>query len=523
MSIRSTLSPSLLRYSRAHPIVAIVNLNPGTYRLVVLLTTCALFTGCANLERTGFVARFLARTPETTACLVQFRTLDARVQADRARHSAAWPVVGFPFLRSDRFLASLRDTTLNAAAQSAWIAALAALDAAARRVELANLAATEDALPASSALDHCRTALVAEVLADPAAVARVRAQTQVPDEYRAWQRALGLYPLARIFARRGVMRLQRAYPVAESRPTGASGAHYRYGAARSAISAMPDWTRLVRDPLDRPQLNEAQQAALFAWHAPAWQVTQQTRADVIGAPRWQAGEVIIDTEKPTVYTYVSHTRFEARVLLQLNYVIWFEGRPPSGAFDLLAGKLDGLTWRVTLDTDGAPLLYDVMHNCGCYHQWFPSPRLARRVVGAQEEPLWSPFTIALGALDQTPLIHLAAGSHYLRAVTFDDADPAAIALAVRAYDSLYNLPRDPASRRSIFADDGVIHLSARGERFVMWPLGVPAPGAMRGRGHHATAFIGRRHFDDPDLIGKYFTRVAHKAIPLGETAQSPGA
>jgi hypothetical protein len=42
---------------------------------------------------------------------------------------------------------------------------------------------------------------------------------------------------------------------------------------------------------------------------------------------------------------------------------------------------------------------------------------------------------------------------------------------------------------------------------VLWPLGIPAPGAMRSRGHHATAFIGRRHFDDPDLIERYFVRI----------------
>jgi hypothetical protein len=31
-------------------------------------------------------------------------------------------------------------------------------------------------------------------------------------------------------------------------------------------------------------------------------------------------------------------------------------------------------------------------------------------------------------------------------------------------------------------------------------MGIPSPGAMRQRGLHATAFAGRRHFDDPDLL-----------------------
>ena len=47
----------------------------------------------------------------------------------------------------------------------------------------------------------------------------------------------------------------------------------------------------------------------------------------------------------------------------------------------------------------------------------------------------------------------------------------------------------------------------KGERFLFWPMGVPAPGAMRQRGHHTTAFVGRRHFDDPWLIEGSFQPV----------------
>jgi len=35
---------------------------------------------------------------------------------------------------------------------------------------------------------------------------------------------------------------------------------------------------------------------------------------------------------------------------------------------------------------------------------------------------------------------------------------------------------------------------------VLWPMGVASAGAMRQWGRHATAFIGRRHFDDPWLL-----------------------
>lgn len=61
-----------------------------------------------------------------------------------------------------------------------------------------------------------------------------------------------------------------------------------------------------------------------------------------------------------------------------------------------------------------------------------------------------------------------------------------------------------AGQRSLFGADGIVAASARGERFPFWPIGVPNPGAMRQWGRYATAFIGRRHFDDPDLMDKSF-------------------
>jgi hypothetical protein len=46
----------------------------------------------------------------------------------------------------------------------------------------------------------------------------------------------------------------------------------------------------------------------------------------------------------------------------------------------------------------------------------------------------------------------------------------------------------------------------RGERYFFWPTGVESAGQMRQWGHHATAFVGRRHFDDPRLLDSYFVR-----------------
>jgi hypothetical protein len=44
----------------------------------------------------------------------------------------------------------------------------------------------------------------------------------------------------------------------------------------------------------------------------------------------------------------------------------------------------------------------------------------------------------------------------------------------------------------------------RAERFLFWPMGIASAGAMRQWGRQATAFVGRRHFDDADLLERRF-------------------
>jgi hypothetical protein len=44
----------------------------------------------------------------------------------------------------------------------------------------------------------------------------------------------------------------------------------------------------------------------------------------------------------------------------------------------------------------------------------------------------------------------------------------------------------------------------RAERWLFWPMGIASAGQMRQWGRHATAFVGRRHFDDAGLLDLYF-------------------
>jgi hypothetical protein len=72
------------------------------------------------------------------------------------------------------------------------------------------------------------------------------------------------------------------------------------------------------------------------------------------------------------------------------------------------------------------------------------------------------------------------------------------------YDELRSLADGAGGRRSIFGADGLVAGTERAERFFFWPMGIASAGAMRQWGRHATAFVGRRHFDDADLIERRF-------------------
>jgi hypothetical protein len=487
------------------------------------LIVATLIAGCAT------PAAEYARAPATEACAELLRSVDAAVERGGARDAQTARVEGFPSLRVDRWLASYRATLKEPDEYAAWIARLRALDAAARRAELANLPASErrrladgpGAGDLEGRVDRCADRLTAAIAGDAEARAALVRSATVPDEYRTGWRALGLYPLTAIFVGHGIAayhaetRTDFGRPL-DQLPHDGVLTRFRPPEGHAPLPAGEIAAQLARDsrnPLGAPEPAPAELERLFAQFAPIFEIDVASAADRPGAPRWTAdSRAHIDTSDPVVYRIASHVRQDGSALLQLNYIVWFPARPPAGRFDILSGHVDGLTWRVTLGRDGRPLLYDAMHNCGCYHMFFPTSALALRPDldrGALEPPLVPQQAPALGAGERI-VIRIAHDTHYIERLY---ATRAAGGLAYRLddYDALRSLARPDGTRHSLFAADGIVPGTARRERWVLWPMGVPAPGAMRQWGHHATAFVGRRHFDDPDLLDRLFVPVVQTA------------
>ncbi len=470
-----------------------------------LLLVALLLVGCATAGKP------MAPPADDTlaVCRALYREVDAAIERAGVRDLGASLVPGFPYLRTTRLFASFRDELTGPQHWSAWIGHLAALDAEARALEMRNLSkpiAGHDSGTLRGELNRCRERLLADDSGQAERRAALRDAARVPDDYVTWWRVAGLYPLtapivsARISAWHAETRETFAKPLS-AQPV--VGRLMRWATAPGAPMGTAEVSEILHrslDPLGIPLPVPADLARLFDTFAPVWETDVADDDDRIGAPRWDNGPGA-DVTRPTLYRKVSHTRFGDQVLLQLNYIVWFPARPGN---DIYAGHLDGINWRVTLGTDGEPRLYDAIHNCGCYHEFFPSRHL--RLRGDLPAAYFEPPLLPQTAPEQQPLVlRIAHHTHFIQRV-YHDASPLAVQpMAWEEYDALRSLPVD-GTHRSLFGEYGLIAGTERAERFILWPMGIRSPGAMRQWGRHATAFVGRRHFDDPFLFESLFER-----------------
>ncbi len=501
-----------------------VRITPTTAEIILIISILFL-TGCiAGGTRSTAPIDITA-----TACRALYQEVDAAIDNAGIRDHGSSLVQGFPYLRTTRLLASFSHELNDESSQwSAWVSHMADLDAQARALELRNLPSSVMDRRKDTLLDEfnrCRDLLITIDLTKPEHRARLRNIVHVPDDYVTWWQVLGLYPLTAPIVAVGISAWHRKTRNTFATPLAllpVTGKLVRWAPMSTAITAITDAllpdkllntqqiSEILRrslDPIGIPLPTNAELDQLFDTFAPVWEVDVADENDRIGRVRWENGPTV-DITLPTGYRKVSHTRFGNQVLLQLNYIVWFRARSGS---DIYAGQLDGINWRVTLGPDGEPWLYDAIHNCGCYHEFFLSHqlRLRKDLPSAYfESPL-----LPQPAPGQQPLVlRIAHRTHFIQRIYYDNALDSQLS-AVRAnqpmvredYDVLRSLPSDE-EYRSLFGTHGLIAGTERSERFLLWPMGIRSPGAMRQWGRHATAFNGRRHFDDAFLIESLFER-----------------
>ncbi len=510
---------------------------------LVVGSALLLFAGCAVVPPTAPGSE--APTVQQ-ACRSWFSALDMQVDATAGRDAGPMRVAGFPYLRTDRFTASLSDRLLPQrsgvvvvpAAHTAWVQRLRLLDNLARRHELANLPLANrqalarrfelasDANALTQFTQDCGTRLAAIDLATPWQIERLGEKLMAPDDYVEAYRVLGLYPLTRIPFLAGARKFET-----ETRQRFAANIQATPAQPRLILTPRVDatWPTLQQqdirtimraasdNALGVPMPGSDQSEQLLRHFAPIWDIAIKSTDDLPGALTWdeaaqhdRQATPVVDILKPVVYRQLAHTRLGERSLLQLVYTVWFGARTATiQPIDLLAGRIDGVVWRVTLSPEGMPLVYDSMHACGCYHMFFPVGGVTERAAPADAPGEWafSPRAAPALASGERLVLRLAAASHYLDGLDVRSAQAptdADVAHQWRNYDELRSLALPGGGSRSVFDAQGFMPGTHRLESWLFWPMGIARAGAMRQWGRHATAFVGRRHFDDARLIERRF-------------------
>jgi hypothetical protein len=492
-----------------------------------------MVAGCANLDDRQRPHRSSVELT-AEACRQHFNDLDTTIDATGARDGGETQMENFPYLRVNRFLASFAadfqaEDARASADFAAWVAELRTLDHAAREAEISNLpTAALTTLRLSKSDVRARTAECAALMmnTDMSNAARreaMVASAHVPNDYSAFKRLIGVYPLTKIPFFRGVEGWQRgaAQKIQRDQPTRSSeklvtqySSANVFQSASQSENIVSTFKKAPRNVLGMPTLSAKEWAFLFDAHAPIFEVETASDDDRIGTLQWREGAAfseppIVDIARPSVYRRISYTRIDNKTYTQLVYNAWFPSRPRAQLFDLLSGALDSVMWRVTLDNDGTPLIYDSIHGCGCYHLFFPTSRMKlKSPPEASIEWAFVPKNAPPLLLSQRIVLQIAATSHYIVSVNAGTAENTqSKTIQWRDDEELRALPTADGSTRNIFQPNGLVAGTERGERFLFWPMGIASPGAMRQWGRHATAFVGIRHFDDADLLDNRFTIV----------------
>lgn len=465
--------------------------------VALLLGVVLGISGCASPNYSSMPIESV-----TSDCDTLFRAWQQEVVGGNHFDAQAWPPPGFPYLRVNRFLASFEFSGMSAVQRQEWLQRAHRKAVTAWAYEADSLGSVPpDRL---AALRQCGQAAIARLQHGGKGWHRLDAAKSVPDSYRSSARVVGLYPLIAPFVQwRAVMAMGE---LIEDYRAPYQPMHPWVVYAPPETGSLKDLAGLMalawrRSALGIPEFSEMESKGLFARYAPTWVLETRDGNDVPGRPARRADGKLLFEPTSVVYTQLSYARLDGQVLPQLNYLIWFASRPPAATVDIYAGALDGFFWRVTLDEEGLPLIYDFVHPCGCYHQWLLVESGLRPVDGAPagEEPLWIAGTVP--KTDSGMTLYLSASEHHLVASRAAPPQVADYVYRFRPYDDLRG--RSPAGKR-LFATDGLVYGSERSERFLLWPSGVVSAGAMRQWGQHAVAFTGRRHFDDPNLLQRYF-------------------
>jgi hypothetical protein len=491
-----------------------------SYTIPIIFISILFIQGCASRVTHQFITES-QRPPEYERF---FNELDMAVEQAGVRNAADFRVSGFPYLRANRFLVSLKSRLSTGAQKKQWVRWMQRLDIEARETEIRNLPASaleklaadiEDGpdrnILHERAIDYSNKLLAHDQLR-PDFYAALQAAVQNSSEYSTVMQVFGLYPIASIpvaLVTHSVFDEIAQWHQLPPDQLQTLGNLTVYGPAEAIDFSSGDVQKILerskQNPLRVPIPSEADQRTLLAVFAPA--IIQDLAADYdkIGAVVWGDEQIEIKPDSPKTYYYLTHAFYKEEAILQLNYVFWYPARMGPNSPRIERGRIDGFTVRVSLNPAGMPFMVDFMNNCGCYHSFVPRREQIRQILPSPLAidafvPTWLPDNFPQERL----AMRLNSGWHQVENIDAGEIPPQFISYDLIPYKQLEMLTRSDKTSESMFTSKGIGKFSERIEPFIFFPMGIPDIGSMRQRGHHAVKFVGRAHFDDPHIFDLNF-------------------
>jgi len=488
------------------------------YRWLFLLPLFLFLFGCAS-----FLSQRIPEALERPRpCQEFFERLDEKVREAGVRDASTFSVPGFPYLRANRFLSALKERLKDEQERKIWVRWMQDLDLRSRKKEISNLpdpmvlSRTSEDRPDRESLygqvESCSSELLNHDQSRADFYSTLEPFVDVPDEYSAFLRVAGIYPLIALPVAAVTEKSRnkiRSWFDANLDDLPIDGRITTFVPERGGFLSEQEIGEIIEkargNPLRVPLLDEAQGKRLVESFAPVFLQDVAASYDRIGKVVWKGDHVEIDPEKPTIYYYLSQAFLKGSPILQINYAIWYSERAGDRPPSIEKGHLDGLTTRVSLDDGGRPFMVEVMMNCGCYHLFAPEKDRVERIISRTLQfdafvPQWLPPFFPGKRIG----LRVSSGWHQVQRLVAAEGEKTPIHYELVPYDLLENLPNEEAGAKSIFDTKGIGKGSERVERFILFSMGIPSVGSMRQRGHHAIELIGRVHFDDPDLFDQSF-------------------
>ncbi len=470
-------------------------------RRVRWLPPLLLLSACATSQPVPEVA-FTGLMRPLADCRDLYAEVDARVAAAGVGHPAYYRVPGFPYLRSDRLMASYRDEVDDLDRLGAWTRRMREMDQEARDYELRNLnLPRQERADLHQRMHSCGYGLVSLELQQPEVLARLKTAVIPPQEYARAPRTLALLPLTSpLIRQRWHDRADAVKARFEAPPaTEATATVIWQPTVTVAQRWQPqDFNRLPEDPLGFPGLITTAWRALTEAHAP--QLWLSDGSSQPGRPVLRNGAWDVDTDTAVVHYQIGFTRFGGEPLVQIIYFVW--SRSSAGP--------ELMQWRVTLDRNGDALLYDSLHPADGVPLWFAAQTLNAR--DGATAPLMQPQQ---APIEGRPALQLGGPRNLLSHVY---SSPEASDLHARRhyqlvpFDLLYTIESAEGST-SLFLPDG--RLRGSDDQGVAWPWasGLPTDGAIHHFQRQGLDPIQPLHYDDARLLERWFQPAA--AAPAG--------